>query len=67
MRSHQSDWNSDPCNLSGGISDTFLLVYLQAEESVNIVFMDAGRKVAAFMSKQRKRIANVCFTTEISE
>lgn len=29
--------------------------------------MDAGRKVAAFMSKQRKWIANVCFTTEISE
>ena len=29
--------------------------------------MDAGRKATAFMSKQQKRIANVRFTTEISE
>ena len=28
--------------------------------------MDAGRKVAAFMSKQRKRIANARFTSNIN-
>ena len=29
--------------------------------------MDAGRKVAAFMSKQRKRIANVLFMHSVKQ